>query len=50
MASGMVRLATSPELTRRLARGARQSAARLSWTDELDRLAESYLDRVLAGA
>jgi glycosyltransferase involved in cell wall biosynthesis len=48
MAAAIVHLATTPEVTSRLARGARQSAARLSWADELDRLAESYLERVLA--
>jgi phosphatidylinositol alpha 1,6-mannosyltransferase len=47
MASAMRELAGDPELTRRLARSARQSAARLSWEDELDRLSESYMERVL---
>lgn len=47
MADAMVRLATDEALTRRLARSARQSAARLSWEDELDRLSESYLERML---
>lgn len=47
MAAAMVQLATTPQFHRQLARGARQSAAALSWEDELDRLSESYLERVL---
>ena len=47
MASAMMELVGNAELTRRLGRGARQSAARLSWDDELDRLSESYMERVL---
>ncbi len=42
MADAMVRLATTPTHTRRLAAGARQTAEELSWDAELDRLVESY--------
>lgn len=47
MAEAMARLATTPQLCRQLARGARQSAAGLSWEEELDRLSDSYMERVL---
>ena len=39
---GMVLLASEYELTRRLARGARQTAEVLGWERELDRLDDSY--------
>jgi glycosyltransferase involved in cell wall biosynthesis len=42
MAAAMVRVATTPELARRLAEGGRRTAERLSWAEELDRLDASY--------
>jgi phosphatidylinositol alpha 1,6-mannosyltransferase len=42
MARAMAALATEPELTRRLARGARLTAEALTWEREMDRLDRSY--------
>jgi phosphatidylinositol alpha 1,6-mannosyltransferase len=42
MARAMVALATQPELTRRLARGARLTAEALTWEREMERLDQSY--------
>lgn len=42
MAEAMMRVATSDPLARRLGVGARQTAESLSWSEELDRLVESY--------
>jgi len=42
MADAMVRMATTPALTHRLAIGARTTAAAMSWEAELDRLVDSY--------
>jgi phosphatidylinositol alpha 1,6-mannosyltransferase len=49
MALAMVRIATEWGLSRRLARGARQSVEHLSWDREIERLDRSYRE-VLAGA
>jgi phosphatidylinositol alpha 1,6-mannosyltransferase len=42
MARAMVALATEPELTRRLAQGARLTAEALTWEREMERLDRSY--------
>ncbi|MDX2262139.1 MAG: glycosyltransferase family 1 protein [Gemmatimonadales bacterium] len=42
MAEAIVRVATTPELARRLGAGGRQTAERLSWAEELDRLDQHY--------
>jgi hypothetical protein len=42
MALAMVRIATEWGLSRRLARGARQSVEELSWDKEIERLDRSY--------
>jgi hypothetical protein len=42
MARAMVALASDPELTRRLAKGARLTAEALTWAREMDRLDLSY--------
>jgi glycosyltransferase involved in cell wall biosynthesis len=49
MALAMVRIATEWGLSRRLARGARQTVEALSWEKEIERLDRSYRE-VLAGA
>jgi hypothetical protein len=48
MALAMVRMATEWGLSRRLARGARQSVEALSWDREIERLDRSYRE-VLSG-
>jgi glycosyltransferase involved in cell wall biosynthesis len=42
MAAAMVKVATTPELARRLGEEGRRTAERLSWAEELDRLDQSY--------
>jgi glycosyltransferase involved in cell wall biosynthesis len=49
MALAMVRMATEWGLSRRLARGARQTVEALSWDKEIERLDRSYRE-VVAGA
>jgi glycosyltransferase involved in cell wall biosynthesis len=46
MAEAMVALVDDPARRTRLAAGARQTAEQLSWEEELDRLSQSYRDRV----
>ena len=46
MAAAMVALVDDPARRDRLSVGARQTAERLSWEEELDRLSQSYRDRV----
>jgi glycosyltransferase involved in cell wall biosynthesis len=48
MALAMVRLATEWGLSRRLARGARNSVEELSWTREIERLDRSYREVIEA--
>jgi phosphatidylinositol alpha 1,6-mannosyltransferase len=49
MARAMIRLTGDWELSRRLARGARQTAERLSWTREIERLDLSYQEICAGG-
>jgi len=42
MAAAMVKVATTPELARRLGEEGRRTAERLSWDEELDRLDQHY--------
>lgn len=42
IAEAIARVATTPELARRLGAGGRQTAERLSWAEELDRLDQQY--------
>jgi glycosyltransferase involved in cell wall biosynthesis len=46
MAAAMVGMVDDPARRAALAVGARRTADRLSWEEELDRLSESYLERV----
>ncbi len=46
MAAAMVEMVDDPARRAKLAVGARQTAERLSWEEELDRLSESYRKRV----
>jgi glycosyltransferase involved in cell wall biosynthesis len=49
MARAMIRLTGDWELSQHLARGARRTAERLSWTREIERLDQSYQEICAGG-
>jgi glycosyltransferase involved in cell wall biosynthesis len=50
MAAAMVEMVNNSDERRRLATGARRTAEQLGWDAELDRLDESYRERVIGSA